>query len=286
MLKELSLYPFTNYRRVAIRQKMRFSQPPAYHFSCWSSFFVESAPVSTRICLSPFSTASLTFTRVWVCVYVSVCVTLSKMSRSWGPICGFPPEPLERATKASNYPWPSGSPSLCLPLRAPAARSGLLSPHALLSCSVCPSHVQNNPSAWLQPLIAAISETKTVFGARQSRRSVKEKGSNNTCVSVVGVWNHIALTGTTLCFKVFHLWRKVMLQNRSLRASETENSQGWWRALTGLLLLLKTDHLQAQLSLCLLHICCVSTISNKINFEITLKNAYIILHDYYVPHSL
>lgn len=85
MLKELSLYPFTNYRRVAIRQNMRFSQPPAYHFSCWSSFFVESAPVSTRICLSPFSTASLTFTRVWVCVYVSVCVTLSKM----GPSAGF-----------------------------------------------------------------------------------------------------------------------------------------------------------------------------------------------------
>lgn len=109
------------------------------------------------------------------------------------------------------------------PLRL--AQVSSLPMHSFLAL-FAPSHVQNNPSAWLQPLIAAISETKTVFGARQSRRSVKEKGSNNTCVSVVGVWNHIALTGTTLCFKVFHLWRKVMLQNRSLRASKTENSRG------------------------------------------------------------
>ncbi|KAJ4925506.1 hypothetical protein JOQ06_018236, partial [Pogonophryne albipinna] len=40
----------------------------------------------------------------------------------------------------------------------------LLSPlspiHSLLAL-VAPAHVQNNPSAWLQSLIAAISETKT-----------------------------------------------------------------------------------------------------------------------------
>ncbi len=51
-----------------------------------------------------------------------------------------------------------------------------------------PSHVQNNPSACLQLLIAAISETKKAFGARLSPRSVKEKGSSNTCVSVEARW--------------------------------------------------------------------------------------------------
>lgn len=49
MLKELSLYPFTNYRRVAIRQKMRFSQPTAYHFSCWSSSLLK-----VHLCLLAF----------------------------------------------------------------------------------------------------------------------------------------------------------------------------------------------------------------------------------------
>lgn len=105
------------------------------------------------------------------------------------------------------------------------AQASSLHMHFFLAL-LAPLHFQNNPSVHLQLLIAAISETKTILGARQSRRSVKERGSNNTCVSVVGVWNHVALTGTTVCFKVFHLWRKLIFQNQLLTTSETENSQG------------------------------------------------------------
>lgn len=77
---------------------------------------------------------------IWVCDCVIVCVlnTLPRMSGRWVPICGFPSEPLEMATEASNYPWPSGSPALCLPLQAPVACSGLLSAYALPLCYVLP----------------------------------------------------------------------------------------------------------------------------------------------------
>lgn len=120
-----------------------------------------------------------------------------------------------------------------------------------------PSHVQNNPSAWLQPLIAAISETKTVFGARQSRRSVKEKGSNNTCVSVeglVGVWNHIALTGTTLLFQGVPFVEKSDASKQVISGLHDGEQAGIMWALTGLLLLLKMDHFQAVFISYLFHV--------------------------------
>lgn len=45
--------------------------------------------------------------------------------------------------------------------------------------------------------------------------------------------------------------------------------------LTGLLLLLETDHFQAQLSLCLLHIYCMKTMLIKIKLEITLEKCML-----------
>lgn len=121
------------------------------------------------------------------CVCESVCVQppLTMRSESQGPICGLPPESLERATEASNYPWPSGSLCSLPPAPGPAGSPrSLPSPRSPFSPYLPPSHVQNNPNAWLQTLIVAISETKTACGARQSRRSVKERGSDNTCMSV------------------------------------------------------------------------------------------------------
>lgn len=67
-----------------------------------------------------------------------------------------------------------------------------------------------------------------MFEARQSRRSTKEKGCN-TCVSVVGVLIHVALTAATLCVEVFHSWGKAMLENQSLMVHKTPSRQGrWW----------------------------------------------------------
>lgn len=117
---------------------------------------------------------------------------------------------------------PCLSASLSGPLRLAQASS--LHMHFFLAL-LAPLHFQNNPSVHLQLLIAAISETKTILGAKQSRRSVKERGSNNTCVSAVGVCNPVALTGTAACFKVLHLWRKIILQNQLLTTRETENNQ-------------------------------------------------------------
>lgn len=80
---------------------------------------------------------------------------------------------------------------LLAPLSLSASPSGPPQPSQVSSLPMypfytvfAPSNAQNNPRAWLQSLITAITETKMVFGARRSWRSVKERGSDNTCAPV------------------------------------------------------------------------------------------------------
>lgn len=144
------------------------------------------------------------------------------------PSAGFPPEPLERATKASNYPWPSGSPSLCLPLRAPAACSSLLSPSMLPSLALfAPSHVQNNPSAQLQPLIAAISDKGDVWGKVIPKVSQGD-GLQHLRVCHRCLESH-CFDSTNSLFQDVPFAGEAILENRSLTAGKTERRQGrWW----------------------------------------------------------
>lgn len=218
---------------VTIRQK-RFSQLLAF-------LFFQSLCFSDLFCCFHYSIPQ---------VYLSVCVCVfstpfPRYLGGEGPSVGFLLSLLRGPQRLLIIPD-----LLALPLSA--SHSGPLwlvqvSSLPMLSFSALFAllHVQNNPSAGLQSLIAAISETKTMFGARQSWRSVKEKGSNNTCVSVKAVWvfgitllwqaqlfvSRCSICGEKWCFKTSH----------QMPAKEREQA-GMIAGQTGLLLLLKTKN--------------------------------------------
>lgn len=186
-----------------------------------------------------------------------ICATLPKVCKSRSPICGFPPEPLERATKASNYPWPSGSSSLFLLLRAPAARSTLLSPCAL-SPWLClpPSPFQNNPSARLQPLIAAISDKGDVWGETVPKVSQGERLQHlrvcRRCLESHGFDSSNSLFQGAPFVRKSDAWKPVINSSQD-------------RELTAMSSLPKTYHLQAQFSPCWFYIVCTQHLLEHIN---------------------
>lgn len=87
-------------------------------------------------------------------------------------------------------------------------------------------HVQNNPYC-LAPAANCChfrdKRQRLVRGGREGR-SRRRAPLTPACLSSLGVCleSH-ALTCTTLSFKVLHLWRKALLQNRSLTTSKIEN---------------------------------------------------------------
>lgn len=203
-LTELPLHPISNYGRVPILKTFQSFFFP----SCWSFFFVshffslfhQDIP---QVCQTSNKCMSLT------------CATLSNVCKSRGPINGFPPEHLDRATKASNYPWPTGSSSLFFPLWAAAACSTLLSRVVSLAL-FAPSHVQNNPSVRRQLLIAAISDKGNVWGKTVPKVSQGE-GLQHLRICRRCLESHCFDSSNSL----FHLWGKLMLENRSLTARKT-----------------------------------------------------------------
>lgn len=239
-LTELALRPISNYGRVSIKKNNNNQKilQPFFSAGLFSLFHISSQfhQHTPQVWQSSNESMSL------------ICATLPKVCKSRSPICGFPPEPLERATKASNYPWPSGSSSLFLPLRAPAACSTLLSPCAL-SPLLClpPSPVQNNPSAQLQPLIAAISDKGDVWGETVPKVSQGEGQQHlrvcRRCLESHGFDSSNSLFQGAPFVRKSDAWKPVI-----------NGSQD--RELTAMSSLPKTYHLQAQFSPCWFYIVC------------------------------
>lgn len=247
-LTELALRPISNYGRVSIK-KITIKKDCSHWFQLTSFLCFTFHPNFTSNAPQVWQSSS-------ECMSL-ICATLPKVCKSRSPICGFPAEPLERATKASNYPWPSGSSSLFLPLWAPAARSTLLSPCAL-SPWLClpPSPVQNNPSARLQQLIAAISDKGDVWGETVPKVSQGEGLQHlrvcQRCLESHGFDSSNSLFQGVPFVRKSDAWKPVINSSQD-------------RELTAMSSLPKTYHLQAQFSPCWFYIVCTQHLLEHIN---------------------